>query len=440
MVPRGTVLALVVAATLVAATTASGGCGSGWLKDSKQTVWEGKLRVQQQLPTPSLNVALEFLTYFTYTRITMIPDSPVFYQLIVGQNVEDTVTCEWTCFDDKPVSNGAETRIDVTQGSVVSGNTRPFATCPSNPDDPNMQLVAQCEASTRFSMLIKPYTKGNNGSWTHYVQFLGADKPTPQPYFITCGTTGYAVQGYFRPYQPPQITSGWYKRGGTYLLLFFFAVFAGGWLYLFGSVKWNELPDLSIENEMPSDSESDEDDSEDDDDSASDSGSDSDSSGVRWMCTCAQPVRALIVCVSTANFRALSTTQKRMAAAARTLGPTLWEHARKSQQRMPRRCIVALPKPRWDFRLMCVVDWTRLVSLTGDGRCSLLTHTHGALFQSAAPSVGRPMSAATTDTGYAPATAAPAFAFHCPNCGEGVPDAAARFCRHCGQPVRAPGT
>lgn len=138
-------LAATLALAMVAAVSGSG-CGSAWLDGTKTTTWEGKLRVQQQQPAPDIATGLAFLTAWTYTRITMTPDSPTFTQLIVGQNVEDSVTCEYTCFDDKPVSH-SEIQFDVTGGTVKHGNVAPFAQCPADPTQPNMQLVALCSPS-----------------------------------------------------------------------------------------------------------------------------------------------------------------------------------------------------------------------------------------------------------------------------------------------------
>ena len=158
-------------------------------------------------------------------------------------------------------------------------------------------------------MVVKPYLKAKNGSWEYEVQFLGAEQPQQTAAYITCATsTGsvqYATQGFFRlvrptpsphphvappvpqatvhgaprvhlcpcrwfpshQYQPPQITAGWYKRAGTWILVFFFSVFASGWVYMFSSVKWNEVP------EIPPDDESGGEDSEFDSDSDSSGGS-----------------------------------------------------------------------------------------------------------------------------------------------------------------------
>ena len=158
-------------------------------------------------------------------------------------------------------------------------------------------------------MIVKPYTKANNGSWHYEVQFLGAVEPQPTEYYITCTTPqgeqlGFATQGFFRPvrwlcavvrarclsdsrahvslvlqYTPPQITAGWYKRPGTWVISFFFVLFAGGWLYLFASVKWNEIPDIP----PPGDSED-----EESDDSGSEYDSGSDGSGSSGVSCCAR--------------------------------------------------------------------------------------------------------------------------------------------------------
>ena len=144
--------ACVVVALLSQATHISAsGCGNVWLSKHAQTTWEGKLRVQQQSPEPAIQTGLNFLTYFTYTRITMTPDSDTFTQLIVGQDIEDTVTCEYTCHDDKLVSHG-DIRFDVVSGKVMAGSDAPFSKCPENADDPNMQLVAKCQAGAMDPM------------------------------------------------------------------------------------------------------------------------------------------------------------------------------------------------------------------------------------------------------------------------------------------------
>ena len=144
--------ACVVVTLLSQATHISAlGCGNVWLSKHAQTTWEGKLRVQQQSPEPAIQTGLNFLTYFTYTRITMTPDSDTFTQLIVGQDIEDTVTCEYTCHDDKLVSHG-DIRFDVVSGKVMAGSDAPFSKCPENADDPNMQLVAKCQAGAMDPM------------------------------------------------------------------------------------------------------------------------------------------------------------------------------------------------------------------------------------------------------------------------------------------------
>ena len=302
-------------------------------------------------------------------------------------------------------------------------------------------------------MIVKPYTKANNGSWHYEVQFLGAVEPQPTEYYITCTTPqgeqlGFATQGFFRPvrwlcavvrarclsdsrahvslvlqYTPPQITAGWYKRPGTWVISFFFVLFAGGWLYLFASVKWNEIPDIP----PPGDSED-----EESDDSGSEYDSGSDGSGSSGVSSVPGPPVSVDSTTSLTRVCACAYLyDDRVGAGPSMIRMTMPHHRLRTLTHMLRhrgtRTASADHTP-WGARQR-TLRWIRGHVCCGQCACACVcARIRLTVLLCAQASIPPPPPAAVAGAG--------TFVAHCPNCGEGNPDPKATFCSKCGQPMR----
>ena len=143
-IPSLLVATLLVAACLLGSVEGQK-CGNQFIG-----TWEGKLRVVQEHPAPTVAVGEAYLVYWTYTRVVIEPDADSIQQTIVAQTYADQLVCSYTCSDDEPVGHSGANEINIVGGSVQSGSDTAF-TCDPN-GERNMQLVARCTQGMWRSM------------------------------------------------------------------------------------------------------------------------------------------------------------------------------------------------------------------------------------------------------------------------------------------------